>query len=425
TVVPPATAPPVETASETSQGRAAAYLAGNLVDGDHIEVTDGESTYVDYDMTADVVLALHGIGEQTKARDRAAAFLLHPDSVDAYVHGLPYEGGEATYAEPLSKLILITLLQRGTHDTVRSNDAAQTDDPAPADTAEESQEAGVTDEVALDEWIEALESLVAAGTVTDTGTYGTRDASTTQHAWTALALAAAQGEGVDDLLTQLTDAQCADGLFPPHLGGSSCAKGELEVSDIAAQALNAVGETSLVMVPTSTSTTTQTAAVSLSTSRITGVVALRRSLDIAAPDGVVRDANDLVDAVTTAYVATTRLALGSEVSSASHALAGLQLQDGGLGLDPKATESDFALSLRTAPAVAGRTWLQAAESPLRPAPVTAATAATTSANTPADPAWGINPWIAAALMIITALLAWTAGHNPRRQPASPASPIDR
>lgn len=47
------------------------------------------------------------MGEQPEAVDRASEFLLTPDAVRADTHGAPYEQGEAAYAEPLAKLVII------------------------------------------------------------------------------------------------------------------------------------------------------------------------------------------------------------------------------------------------------------------------------------------------------------------------------
>ncbi len=388
-VVAPADPAELEEASDSPAGRAAAYLAGNLVDGDHIEVTDGEQTYVDYDATAGLVLALHAAGEQGEARDRAAAFLLDPGSIDAYVHGRPYEEGDAVYAEPLAKVILVELLQRGVHGADEHHDALITD------------------------WIEVLGGdLVEDGAVRDTGDFGVRNGDTAQHAWTTLALAAAGDTGADELAEQLTTAQCADGLFGTRIGGD-CRKGELPITDIAAQALNGVGQQEVTL--TSSASDTTTIRPVLSADRGTSVAALRTSIDQAAPDGVVRTADEHLDSVSTADVATTRLALGADVSLATLALTQVQREDGGVALDVDAEASDFFMSLRTAPALAGRTWLQTPESPLRPAPVTYVAPDVTPVAAP-EPAQGVNPWMAAAMMLLSAAVAGYAGHGLSRRP---------
>ncbi|SFH45457.1 hypothetical protein SAMN04489731_104265 [Amycolatopsis regifaucium] len=90
----------------TPAARLGAYLANHLT-GDHVEVAEDGKTYVDYDATADLVLALRALDEQPDAVARASQFLLAPEAVQAYAHGAPYEQGGASYAEPLAKLVLV------------------------------------------------------------------------------------------------------------------------------------------------------------------------------------------------------------------------------------------------------------------------------------------------------------------------------
>ncbi|WP_158920818.1 hypothetical protein [Streptomyces sp. NBRC 109706] len=96
-----------EPGSDTPAGRLGAYLAGQLTNGDHVEIVQDGETYVDYDATADLVLALRTLDEQPQVVARATEFLLTEDSINAYAHGAPYEDTTAAYAEPLAKLRLI------------------------------------------------------------------------------------------------------------------------------------------------------------------------------------------------------------------------------------------------------------------------------------------------------------------------------
>ncbi|UED87406.1 MSCRAMM family adhesin SdrC [Streptomyces profundus] len=96
-----------EPGSDTPAGRLGAYLAGQLSNGDHVEIVQDGETYVDYDATADLVLALRTLDEQPEAVARATEFLLTPEAIAAYAHGAPYEESDAAYAEPLAKLRLI------------------------------------------------------------------------------------------------------------------------------------------------------------------------------------------------------------------------------------------------------------------------------------------------------------------------------
>ncbi|RMI36570.1 prenyltransferase/squalene oxidase repeat-containing protein, partial [Actinomadura harenae] len=215
-------------------GRLGSYLAGKLVDGDHIEVTEGGRTYVDYDATADVVFALRSLGEQPVAVTRASRFLLTPESVKAYAYGVPYEKSAAAYAEPLAKLQLIARF-------------LQFEPAAPADLA--TTVAGLRDGLAR--------LRTPQGRFEDTGSFGSADTSVRRQAWAILATTAGASPGDAAVpLRVLLGSQCTDGAFPAVLGAATCATGDVTATAAAIAALNAgprggvdgVGDASAVQV---------------------------------------------------------------------------------------------------------------------------------------------------------------------------------
>jgi hypothetical protein len=80
---------PAAVPSGTAIERAAAYLAGQLQDGDHVVGAFGP----DLGQTADVVLALSSVSSQRAARDAAAGYLAA--HLDDYLHGAAFADGTA------------------------------------------------------------------------------------------------------------------------------------------------------------------------------------------------------------------------------------------------------------------------------------------------------------------------------------------
>ncbi|WP_243727312.1 prenyltransferase/squalene oxidase repeat-containing protein [Actinocrispum wychmicini] len=210
TVVTPSTSPPDEPsvaatppvpgppAPATALG---GYLAGKLVNGDHVEVTQDGRTFVDYDATADLLLALRTLGEQPEAVDRVSKFLLTPESVKAYAHGVPYEQADAAYAEPLAKLLIIARFQP----------------PGPDD---------VIGQLAND----LARLRTDSGEFVDTGGFADTSRSVQHQAWAILAT----GADPDVLIAR----QCKDGTFPSDLTKKDCDTGDLAATAIAVEALN-------------------------------------------------------------------------------------------------------------------------------------------------------------------------------------------
>ncbi|MFJ1758781.1 hypothetical protein ACIOD2_00605 [Amycolatopsis sp. NPDC088138] len=323
TVVVPADAP-AQVTGPTPADRLGSYLASRLADGDHVEVTQDGKTFVDYDLTADLVLALHTLGQQPDATDRASRFLLSPDSIKAYAHGAPYEQGQAAYAEPLAKLDVI------------AHFAA---DPA----------AG-----RLDADLAALRT--ASGGFTDTGAFADTTGSLRRHAWATVATTIAGP--AETAIGTLAAHQCADGLFPPVLTEKPCATGDVAATAAAIEALNAKRR--------------DPAAVETGNVPPPGWSAgHRRALESAAaalaartgPDGTVAGPDGQPDPVLTAAAARGFGSAGLDASRAAQALGALVLADGGFPKTPGGP-SDPGASITTASGLAGRSWLDADGSPL-------------------------------------------------------------
>ncbi|GAA3868024.1 hypothetical protein GCM10022243_37120 [Saccharothrix violaceirubra] len=313
---PVAAAPPA-TRPDTVTGRLAAYLAGGLVGGDHVEVEQDGGRFVDYDATADVVLALRTLGGQDEAVARASRFLLRPESIRAYAHGEPYETGSA-YAEPLAKLSIVARFLRA--DGARDVDGV------------------------VDETTRSLATRVRDGDVVDTGANGTPD--TTRRAWGITARTAA-GADASDARRELAESQCADGLFPVEQHGKPCAKGDLRATSVAAVALNSGPEPS--------------AEVTVALVRAAKALTAR-----TGDDGLVAGPDRRPDLALSAAAASGRQAAGLDASDTARALALFAREDGGFAAEPGGP-SDFATSLAAAPGVAGRSWTAVAGAPVTPA----------------------------------------------------------
>ncbi|MEU8632182.1 hypothetical protein AB0C38_08450 [Amycolatopsis sp. NPDC048633] len=341
TVVTPAGAP-AQVAGPTPADRLGGYLAGQLVDSDHVEVSQDGKTFVDYDLTADLVLALRTLGQQPDAVARASRFLLNPDSIKAYAHGAPYESGAASYAEPLAKLQTIAqFLAAG---------GQAPDDLAPV-TAQLTQD------------LTALRT--PAGEFTDTGEFADGTRSLQRHAWATLATTAGSDLAAAKAATGVLVAhQCADGLFPAAFVPEPCVTGDLAATAVAVQALNAEPRTAGASVSAAVGMPDNAAPAGWTPDH-------RHALESAAAaltartgaDGIVTGAGGQPDATLTAVVAGGRQVAGLDASKAAQSLGALVLADGGL---PKAPggPSDPGASIAAAAGIAARTWLGADGSPL-------------------------------------------------------------
>ncbi|MFC5286537.1 hypothetical protein ACFPM7_05690 [Actinokineospora guangxiensis] len=327
TLVPPTTAPPPPPPAATPAARHAAHLAGQLIGGDHIEVTQNGETFVDYDATADLALALRTLGEQPEAAGRATDFLLDPASVKAYAHGAPYEKADAAYAEPLAKLIVLARFHRA-GDSV------------------------------LTPLRDALAALRAPdGRFTDTGEFADSGGTVRAHAWASLAtIADPTSDGAAEPVAALIAAQCADGGFPAKLGAGECAESDPAATAVAVLALNAVPANTPPRAPGAG------APAGWSAERAPALARAATALDaLPGADGLVRGPDGKPDVALSAAVAGARNATGRDVGTTKQAFTGLMAPDGSVTGVP-------AESARAAAAgVAGRSWLSAPGAPVFPA----------------------------------------------------------
>ncbi|TWP50727.1 hypothetical protein FKR81_19155 [Lentzea tibetensis] len=315
TVVLPPPTNKAQPATPTPASRLGAYLANQLLGGDHVEVTQDGKTFVDYDATAELVLALRALGEQPTAVERASKFLLTPESVKAYAHGAPYETGAASYAEPLAKLLIVARF-------------------AAADEAAKQ----------LHDDLTALRG--PDGKFTDKGSFGDADNTVRRHAW--IAMATTDSTAID----LLTKHQCDDGTFPAELTTDKCASGDTAATAAAVLALNSGPRTDD---PPATEWPD-----AWSEHRATALVAAAAALT-ARTDG-----KGLItgDVALSSAVAGARQFAGLDASATARSLGELVPATGGV---PNADgRADLFTSLAVASGVAGRSWASATGSPVSP-----------------------------------------------------------
>jgi LPXTG-motif cell wall-anchored protein len=377
-----AAAAPTGTAVE----KAAAYLAGQLKDGDHVVGAYG----TDLGQTADVVLALSSTSSQRTARDAAAAYLTA--HLDDYVHGAAYADGSATgekkganYAGPTGKAI-VTLLASG-------------QDPRAAggfDLVSELQGLMVT-------------SGADTGRFSDDSAYGDYSNPIGQ-AFDIIAVKRASGDVAPAAVTYLLKAQCTDGGFADAYpkSATSCVSSP-DTTGLALQALVAVGVTD----------------ASSSTSCAAGkALAWLTSHDAAngsyASGAVTPGAKPAANVNSTAYAALGLTAAKTGTAAQVAYLASVQNADGGLAIVPSSKDKASNL-LATAQALnaltrssflsLGSSTLPAASPACTPKPTATAPggASTVAAGSAATlPRTGANPFGPALAGFALVLVGGTA-----------------
>ncbi|MEV6908532.1 hypothetical protein [Amycolatopsis sp. NPDC051071] len=371
-VPPPSTiaAPVAIPDTATPASRLGAYLTNRLVGGDHVEVTEDGKTYVDYDATAELVLALRALDEQPDAVARATKFLLTPEAVQAYAHGAPYEQTGASYAEPLAKLVLVA----------------------------EFAKSDVVDQLRDD----LVKLRGQDGKFTDIGSFADADETVERHAWALLATTADPGPAVELLLSR----QCADGTFPRHLDTTECGSGDLAATAAAVTALGARPHTDAAPATKRPD--------GWSERRVAAFVSAVSALGVRPTgEGMVTGEAGEPDVALSAAVAAARQVAGLDASGTSRSLGKLVLADGGFAKGSVAAsdgKTDFPTSLAAAQGVAGRSWLTAADSPLSPAirlplsDINAAVASSQSQSS-AQPTWMTWGLVGLAGILLAAAVA--------------------
>ncbi len=270
-----AVAEPASTEDPTEA--AAGWLAGQLVDGERIEVTfdfgDGPQTFPDQGLTADVVLALAGAGVAAGQIESTTDWLEAQAGV--------YTGTDAdeVYAGSVAKLLLV------------------------AETTERSTTIGELDLVAL---LEDREQ--ASGRFTDDSQSGDFSNAITQSLAVLALERAADAAPSTTAIDYLVGQACDDGGFPEALDAEQCT-GQVDATAYAVQALVAVGETEVA----------QDAAAWLVAEQ--------------ADDGSFTGAEDTANANSTGLAATALSAAGADAAAADaqQFLLDLQTRDCELG----------------------------------------------------------------------------------------------
>lgn len=317
--------------SDSPSERAAAFIADRLVDDTHIEVRERGTRYVDYDATADAAIALRLLGERPMTATSVTKFLLRDRSIDAYVHGKPYEQQDAAYAEPLAKLSFI----------------AQWMPSAKAATA-------------LADQLAALQN--ADGGFDDAGEQADQSMRTRRQAWAALALRAAGRDAeADRALRPIVAVQCDDGSFAIDLTQTDCATGDTAATGLAVQAINAshTGDSSAG----SYATAAATAAASPDRVELLRAAAGYLTSYGSTPGAITASTTSSFDWPAVGAIAAGRQALGHDATYIADRVGRLLRSDGGL---PGKRHSDLRATIAAAPAIAGRSLLGAMGSPVVP-----------------------------------------------------------
>jgi LPXTG-motif cell wall-anchored protein len=333
--------------------RAAAYLAGQLKDGDHVVGAFGP----DLGQTADVVLALSSTTSQRAARDAAAAYLAA--HVDDYVHGAAFADGSpgsekkgANYAGPTGKAIVTAL-------------AAGQDPRALGgfDLVSELQGLMVT-------------SGTKAGRFADDSAFGDFSNPVGQ-AFDIIALKRATGAVPDAAVSYLLTAQCSDGGFPDAFPASAkdCTSNP-DSTGLALQALVAAGVTD---------------ATSDASCAAGAALAWLRAHDARngsyASGAVNPSATAAANVNSTAYAALGLTAATVSTTAQIAYLASVQNSDGGLPIVPssKDTTSNVLATAQALNALTRSTFLSLGTSPL-PAAAPACTPTPTTSSQPTNSA---------------------------------------
>jgi LPXTG-motif cell wall-anchored protein len=204
-VASPASAAPVPT--EDPADAAAGWLAGQLVDGDHLETVFDGVGYPDLGLTLDAVLAFAASGTSAGSAEAALTYVADPANLPVYVG----DGTTESYAGALAKLSYATLVYGG--------------DPTSV---------GGADLLAR---LRARQQ--ASGRFTDASQYGDFSNAFSQ-AYAILALARVPGGAPAAAVGYLADQACPDGGIPLNFEQATCAS-DPDATAVAAQALQVGG----------------------------------------------------------------------------------------------------------------------------------------------------------------------------------------
>ncbi|WHT22598.1 prenyltransferase/squalene oxidase repeat-containing protein [Crossiella sp. CA-258035] len=302
--------------------RLARYLTGKLVNGDHVEVTSGGQSFIDYGQTADVAYGLLLSGRQQSSLTKVLAFLDKPDSVTAYTQGRPFDPN-GRYAGATAKLALLFAL-----------------------AGKDPRKVGGVDLIAQ---LSALQG--PDGRFANVSQFG-NNANTFGQSFGVLALTAAGDTArADKAAAALIAARCKDNTVPVGFpGADGCAIGTADATGLALQALNAVPRVG----------------GSLSQERKAALTATVRALEAARQAGGAWTGPGGENVNSTAYATMGLLGVRQDAAKSRDWLLSLQRQDGGLPLNPGG-ESNLLASAQALPATAGKSFLTHDGGPVKPA----------------------------------------------------------
>jgi hypothetical protein len=291
--------PVAATTHDAAAAAAASWLAGQLIDGDHLETEWGPN----YGGTADVAFGLLAAGTQADTLADVVAYLTTPEAVDAYVHGAPWDGNDVedpAYAGATGKLGLLT--------TVAGLDP---------------RAVGGSDLVATLQGLEA-----DSGRFEDRSDYGNFANLFGQSFGILFLEAAPDVDPTPESVAALLAAQCDDGGFPQAWDGKECSS-QVDVTGLVLQAL------------------------AVSTDHGPDV---HRA--VAAAQAWLADAQDEAGAWgtpqnvnSTGYAGMGILATGADATSAQGFLVAAQNDDGGLPISP-GDDSDALATAQALPLLA-------------------------------------------------------------------------
>ncbi|GAA2819723.1 prenyltransferase/squalene oxidase repeat-containing protein [Crossiella cryophila] len=304
-------------------GKLAKYLTGKLVNGDHVEVTAGGQSFVDYGQTADVAYGLLLSGRQPSSLTKVLAFLDKKDSVEAYTQGKPFDKPGARYAGATAKLAFLFTLAGKNPRAVGGIDL-----------------------------IDQLSGLLGDnGRFADISEFG-NNANTFGQSFGILALTAVgDTTRADKAATALAAARCKDATVPVGFpAAEGCATGTADATGLALQALNAVPKNGGALSPDRKTALTES---------VRALEKLRQGNGSwIGPGG--ENVNS------TAYATMGLLGVRQDAKDSRAWLLSLQRQDGGLPLNPGA-ESNLLASAQALPATAGKSFLSKDNGPVKPA----------------------------------------------------------
>jgi hypothetical protein len=203
TAAPAAPAPPTPDRAKAAAG----WVARQLVDGDHFEVTFGDQSFPDQGLTIDAIFAFASAGVARTAGGNAAAWLARPEILSAYIG----DGGTESYVGGTAKATLAAEV-RGLDPTSFGG-------------------------VDLPARLRAL--LAPSGRFSDRSAFGDFSNAFTQ-SLAIIALHRTPGGVPSSAVDFAAGTQCADGGFPVFFDVAPCVS-DTDATALVAQALLATG----------------------------------------------------------------------------------------------------------------------------------------------------------------------------------------